>query len=433
MVMGFGLDQDLFTQCEKRYPTRADLDKISTAHPVILLRVCGHVALCNSRTLELLGIADRVPDIEGGIAETGDDGKPNGVLKENAASLARKLFPKPTPDDLVLRLEAAMKTALSYGITSAASHDTMGPDFHDMKAAFSRVLREKHAPVRIVMQCGSAEKDCYLNKYIEEKIVTGTEFIKNYLKMGPLKLFADGSLGSHTASLRMPYQDSPGTRGVPAMKGAVLRELVRKADAAGLQTGIHAIGDAAIEAVIKAFEALPPESSHLRHGIIHCQVTDSGLLDRMARRGIVAVVQPVFLAHDLYIAEKRLGAARASASYAWGSMERRGVRSAYGTDCPIEHINPMPGIAAAVTRQDSEKGHPPGGFYPDERIDVATAIDNYTAGSAYANFDETRLGRIKEGYLADMALWDTDIFTCPPEMIGKTKALWTMSGGELFG
>jgi predicted amidohydrolase YtcJ len=113
-------------------------------------------------------------------------------------------------------------------------------------------------------------------------------------------------------------------------------------------------------------------------------------------------------------------------------MEKRGIKSAYGTDCPIEHLNPMPGIAAAVTRQDSEKGHPPGGFYPDERVDVATAVDNYTIGSAYANFDETRLGRIKEGYLADMALWDTDIFTCPPETIWKTKALWTMSGGEIY-
>ncbi|MDR1469448.1 MAG: amidohydrolase [Spirochaetaceae bacterium] len=433
MVMGFGLDQDLFTQCEKRYPTRADLDRISTAHPVILLRVCGHVALCNSRALERAGIADRVPVIEGGIVETGDDGKPNGVLKENAASLARTLFPKPTPGDLVLRLEAAMKTALSYGVTSAASHDTMGPDFPEMKAAFTHVLRERHAPLRIVMQCGSAEKDRYLNIYKEEKIVTGTVFIKDYLKMGPLKLFADGSLGSHTAALRSPYHDSPGTTGVPAMEGAVLQELVRKADAAGFQTAIHAIGDAAIENVIEAYEALPPDSSRRRHGVIHCQITDGGLLDRMAGRDIVAVVQPVFLAHDLYIAEKRLGAARAATSYAWGSMERRGVRSAYGTDCPIEHVNPMLGIAAAVTRQDSAKGYPPGGFYPDERIDVAAAVDNYTAGSAWANFDETRLGRIKEGYLADMVLWDTDIFTCPPEMIGKTKTLWTMSGGELCG
>jgi predicted amidohydrolase YtcJ len=433
MVMGFGLDQDLFTQCEKRYPTRADLDKISTAHPVILLRVCGHVALCNSRALELAGIADRVPVIEGGIAETGEDGKPNGVLKENAASFARMLFPKPTPGELVFRLKAAMKTALSYGITSAASHDTMGPDFHAMKAAFTQAMKETRASVRIVMQCGSAEKDRYLNIYREEGIVTGDEFVKGRLKMGPLKLFADGSLGSHTAALRMPYDDSPGTTGVLAMEGAVLKDLARKADAAGFQTGIHAIGDAAVESVIEAFEALPPESSRLRHGIIHCQVTDGNLLDRMARRGIIAIVQPVFLAHDLYIAEKRLGAARAAASYAWGGMERRGVRSAYGTDSPIEHINPMLGIAAAVTRQDSKKGYPPGGFSPDERIDVATAIDNYTAGSAYANFDETRLGRIKEGYLADMALWDTDIFTCPPEAIWKTKTLWTMCGGELAG
>jgi predicted amidohydrolase YtcJ len=436
MVLGFGIDQDLFTQSEKRYPTRADLDKISAVHPVILLRVCGHVALCNSRALELAGIADKVPVIEGGVVETGEDGRPSGVLKENAASLVRALFPKPSPGDLVLRLEAAMKTALSYGVTSAATHDTMGPDFQAVRAAYTQILTgngagtatEKRVPMRIVMQCGSADKDRYLDEYIKEGLVTGTVFVKDYLKMGPLKFFADGSLGSHTAALREPYDDSPGSRGVPAMGNALLKDLVRKADAAGLQTGIHAIGDAAIEAVIETFEALPPESSRRRHGVIHCQITDSGLLDRMARRGVVAIVQPAFLAHDLHIAEKRLGSVRAATSYAWGSMEKRGIRSAYGTDCPIEHVNPMQGIAAAVTRQDRE-GCPEGGFYPEERVDVATAVGNYTAGSAYANFDETRLGRIKEGYLADMALWDTDIFTCPPDAIRQAKTLWTMVGG----
>lgn len=449
MALGFGIDQDLFTQSAKRYPTRADLDKISAVHPVILLRVCGHVALCNSRALELAGIADRVPVIEGGVVETGEDGKPSGVLKENAAALVRALFPKPSPDDLVLRLRAAMKTALSFGVTSAATHDTMGPDFQAVRAAYTRILAgtgagaamdtsdntdnsaEQHAPVRIVMQCGSADKDRYLNEYIREGLVTGTVFVKDYLKMGPLKLFADGSLGSHTASLRAPYDDSPGSQGVPAMEGGLLKEMVRKADAAGFQTGIHAIGDAAIEAVIEAFEALPPESSQRRHGVIHCQITDRGLLDRIARRGIIAIVQPVFLAHDHYIAEKRVGPARAATSYAWGSMEKIGIRSAYGTDCPIEHVNPMQGIASAVTRQDRE-GRPEGGFYPEERVDTATAVDNYTAGSAYANFDETRLGRIKEGCLADMALWDTDIFTCPHEAIWQAKAIWTMVGGHIY-
>ena len=402
---------------------------------MILLRVCGHVAVCNSRALKLAGIADKMPVIEGGVVETGEDGKPSGVLKENAASLVRALFPKPSPGDLVLRLEAAMKTALSHGVTSAATHDTMGPDFQAVRAAYTRILTEtaaeKHAPMRIVMQCGSTDKDRYLGEYIKEGLVTGTVFVKDYLKMGPLKLFADGSLGSHTASLRAPYDDSPGSRGVLAMERGLLKDLVRKADAAGLQTGIHAIGDAAIEAVIEAFEALPPESARRRHGVIHCQITDRGLLDRMARRGIIAIVQPVFLAHDLHIAEKRIGPARAATSYAWGSMEEIGIRSAYGTDCPIEHVNPMQGIAAAVTRQD-RKGYPEGGFYPEERVDTATAVDNYTAGSAYANFDEARLGRIRKGCLADMALWDTDIFTCPHEAIWQAKTLWTMGGGEIY-
>jgi predicted amidohydrolase YtcJ len=430
MVMGYGLDQDAFTEGERRYPTRADLDKISAAHPIILLRVCGHVALCNSPALALAGIADRPPAIEGGIAETGADGRPNGVLKESAALLARALFPAPTSDELAARLEAAMKAALSCGVTSAATHDTMGPDFHAVRAAYARAITERRALVRVTLQCGSAGGERYLDEYIRSGAVTGAVYVKDYLKMGPLKLFADGSLGSHTAALREPYHDNPGTRGVPAADPALLKEMVRKADEAGLQTGIHAIGDAAIQTVLEAFEALPPESARRRHGVIHCQITGEDLLDRMARRGVIAVVQPVFLAHDHAIAETRLGAARAATSYAWGSMERLGIRAAYGTDCPIEHINPLHGIACAVTRQDRE-GRPPGGFYPAERIDIACAIDNYTAGSAYANFDEARLGRIRRGYLADMVLLDTDLFTCAPEMIWDAKPLWVMSGGTL--
>jgi predicted amidohydrolase YtcJ len=433
IVTGYGLDQDLFTRCAKRYPTRADLDAISRAHPVIIFRVCGHVALCNTRALEMAGIADKPPVLEGGIAETGEDGKPNGVLKENAASLVRALLPRPAPGELASRLGAAMETALSYGVTSAATHDTMGPDFEKVKTAYITALTATRTPVRIVMQCGSAGGDRYLNEYLRKGAVTGTVFLKDHLKMGPLKLFADGSLGSHTAALRAPYADSPGVTGVPAMESSLLKELVRKADAGGLQTVIHAIGDAAIETVIEAFEALPPGSFRRRHSVVHCQITDAALLDRIARRKIVAVVQPVFLAHDLYIAEKRLGPARAAASYAWGSMERKGIACAYGTDCPIEHINPMPGIAAAITRQDSEKNYPARGFYPEERVDAAAAVDNYTWGSAYANFDEACLGRIQQGYLADMALWDTDIFTCPPETIWKTRTLWTMTGGKIYG
>jgi predicted amidohydrolase YtcJ len=195
---------------------------------------------------------------------------------------------------------------------------------------------------------------------------------------------------------------------------------------------IHAIGDAAMDQVISCYEKVTgPGHNPLRHGIIHCQITDRGLLERMARNHIPALVQPIFLLHDLYIVENRVGAALASGSYAWGTMERLGVRAAWGTDCPVESMDPLQGIACAVTRQDPGAAFPAGGFFPEERVDVYTAVDNYTAGSAWAAFDEDRMGRIRPGALADLALLDRDIFTIPPEEIHKTKVLCTIVGGEL--
>jgi predicted amidohydrolase YtcJ len=154
------------------------------------------------------------------------------------------------------------------------------------------------------------------------------------------------------------------------------------------------------------------------------------LLERMARNDLLALVQPVFLASDLHIAEKRVGRELAATSYAFGTMESLGIRVAYGTDCPVESLNPLTCIAAAVTRRDpaDKTGE---AFHPEESVDVWTAVDNYTLGTAYANFDDNRLGRIRAGYLADLVLLDRDIFSIPPEQIGRARVLFTMVGGEL--
>jgi predicted amidohydrolase YtcJ len=250
--------------------------------------------------------------------------------------------------------------------------------------------------------------------------------------MGPLKHFADGTLGSRTAWTREPYRDSPETAGLPVTDPAVLKELIQKAAAGGIQAAVHAIGDAAVEQVISCYEAVTgPGHNPLRHGVLHCQITDPGLLARMANNDILALAQPIFLLHDLYIAENRVGRALASTSYAWGSMERLGIRAAYGTDSPVESLDPIQGIACAVTRKDPAADYPKDGFFPQERVDVYTAVDNYTAGSAYANFDENRLGRIRPGALADLVLLDRDIFTIPPDEIHHTKVLCTIAGGTV--
>jgi predicted amidohydrolase YtcJ len=250
--------------------------------------------------------------------------------------------------------------------------------------------------------------------------------------MGPVKLFMDGTLGGQTAWMTEPYRDKPETRGFAVLEEEKLRALIRRAASYGMQVIVHSIGDAAMEAVISAMEAVTgPRGNPLRHGIVHCQVTRTAQLERMARNRILALVQPVFLADDMYILESRVGPALASSSYAWGSMGRLGIPVSYGTDAPVSDLNPLLGISWAVTRQDPQRDfRPPGGFYPRERVDLASALDAYTAAPAYAAFAEPELGRIESGYWADLCFIDRDIFSLPPTEIHRARVIRTMIAGE---
>ncbi|MDR0709043.1 MAG: amidohydrolase [Spirochaetaceae bacterium] len=452
LLFGTGLDQEEFTG-SRDYPTRYDLDRISIDHPIIISRVCGHLLFCNSKALEMAGIADSAPGIEGGEVGRDASGRPNGLLGENAMSLIMCIIPTPTPKELCRNIGRAMDMAVQNGVTSAAAFDTEGIDYDSVAGAYQRLFRERENCPRIILQCGLNGDAKQLDEYIRRGFFTGMPLhdperpasTGQYLKIGPIKFFADGSLGSRTAWLRRPYHDKPDTRGIAVLETGELRALVKKAAENRFQVVIHAIGDGAMDAVLGAYEqvtspmavTLPTAASAgteggnpLRHGIVHCQITDNGLLERMKRNGILALVQPVFLSHDYRIVENRVGKELAASSYAWGAMERLGIRCAYGTDSPVEDINPLLGIEWAVRRTGEGADLPPEGFFPEQRVDVYSAVDNYTIGTAYSNFDEHRTGRIGAGYLADMVLLDRDIFTVPPEEIGKSRVLLTVIGGK---
>ncbi|MDR2485123.1 MAG: amidohydrolase [Treponema sp.] len=429
-ITGWGLNQNDFANT-KRYPTRYDLDRISREHPIMVSRVCGHIIYCNSKALETAGITASTKAIEGGRIDIDETGTPTGRLTENAAALVRRIVPVPTDSEMQAVLEWSMNHALSRGITGVGSYDTGGADFQQLVTVYRRIYRNGGSRLRISMQCGIAGDEKQLDAYIRRNLSTGLPLYPPYLKTGPLKLFADGSLGSHTAWLRRPYRDNPETTGVSVIKPAALANLIKKADAQGLQVAVHAIGDAGIEAVLSALETVTGEHHNpLRHGVLHCQITDRILLERMAKNDILALVQPIFLAEDMHIVEHRVGRELASTSYAWATMERLGIRTAYGTDCPVASINPLAGIACAVTRQDRD-GFPQAGFFPQERVDVYTAVDNYTIGTAYGNFDENRLGRILPGYLADLVLLDRDIFSIPAQEIPSAQVVITLVSGEI--
>jgi predicted amidohydrolase YtcJ len=438
-VQGAGVNPDLFTAGEKRDLLREDVDRISTEHPVIISRHCGHTIYCNSLALRMAGVSETAPDVEGGTIEKDGNGRPTGVFREGGANtLVRGPMPAPAREDMKGFLALAMKKAHSLGICSCGSYDTGGPDFESVLGVYREIYDESRgagAPaLRVTMQCGISAREDMLDALLgrEERRAPLWEhpLWGTFLKVGSIKLFVDGTLGGQTAWMRRPYRDKPETSGMALLDQNRLERFVEKAASGGMQALVHAIGDAGIAAVLSAFEKVTaPGANPLRHAVIHCQITSPDLLERMARNRILAVVQPVFLADDMPVLESRVGPELASTSYAWGSMQRAGIPVSYSTDAPVSDLNPLLGIEWAVLRRDS--GNPAStACYPRERVDVYTAVDNYTAAPAFSSFDENSLGRIAPGYFADMVFLDRDIFAVPPDEIHRARVLRTMCAGE---
>jgi len=431
VVSGTGWNQDIFTG-DKRLPNRHDIDRISTEHAVIISRVCGHSLCCNSLAMKMAGITRESVCNESGQIELDEDGEPLGIFGEGTALYKiRDMIPAYTQEQIEEQLLYAMRHALENGITSAGSRDIIEDNYQSIVDAYIKLYTENDLHLRVSLQC-TIENDAVFNEFIRRGWVTRSSMGHPYLTMGASKLFADGSLGSRTAYMRKPYLDAPSTRGFQIHPQEEMDALVLKNHKNGFQVIVHAIGDAAIEETLNAFEkANGGHTNVLRHGLVHCQITDLPLLRRMADNGILAFMQPIFLTHDLYMLENRVGKELASTSYAHETMNRLGVKAVYGTDSPVESMSPVECIDCAVNRHDVTNGCPEEGFYPSECVDVYTAVDAYTTGSAYAEFAEDYKGRIKAGYLADMTLLDRDIFTIPQKEIRKAQVLWTMVGGVM--
>ena len=427
VLQGGGWNQDCFTDTN-RFPERRDLDRISTEVPILFERACTHVVVCNTRALELARVTAHTNQPAGGRFELGEDGQPNGIFRELAVELIRAILPQPTAETLAVDIAAAMEFLNRMGITSVQSMDIQDENCRQVLEAFHRLEGCGKNSLRVVQQaCFLSEEG--LQRYLQE--VYRAQNPTAMFRLGPLKLFADGSLGARTALLRQDYADAPGERGIACLSREKLLALVSLANRSGLPCVIHCIGDAAMEAALDAFEPWSQGGKNpLRNGIVHCQITDRALLNRMRATGTLALVQPVFLDYDLHIVESRVGRQLAGTSYAFQSMLELGIPVSYGTDAPVESPDPFANLYCAVTRQD-KTGIPPGGFHPEERVDVWDALDCYTAGSAYAAFAEHTLGRLRPGYRADLAILDRDLGEIAPEELRSVRCLLTMVDGSV--
>jgi predicted amidohydrolase YtcJ len=406
-------------------PTKELIDPVTGQTPVAVGRYDGHMILANSLALKLAGITAQTPDPPGGVIVRDAQGNPTGALKDAAADLVYKVIPAPSHDLRRHAIERALEHAASLGVTSVQDMD---PDYADI-AIYAELLDERMLTTRIYAAPLIAEVDDQL------KIGIRHAFGGPYLRLGAVKSFADGSLGSATAYFFEAFTDQPGNRGLLAdgmHPISLMRDRMMKADAAGLQLCTHAIGDAGISTILDIYAEIEKAhgSADRRWRIEHAQHMAAKDFDRFAQLHVIASVQPYHAIDDGRWAERRIGHDRASRTYAFRTFLDHGVRLALGTDWNVAPLNPMLTLYAAVTRATLD-GKNPQGWFPEQKLTVKEAIEAYTMGSAYAEFQENEKGSITPGKLADMVQLSDDVLNIDPAKIRDVRVLRTWVGGKL--
>ncbi len=415
-------DHEQFTPVE--LPRRDWIDAVSPDNPVCVNRYDGHMILANGAALALAGVTRDTPVPAGGeIVKDPKTGEPTGILKDAAADLVYRFIPEPSMKAKLRAAETALKHAAEHGVTS----------IHEMADASSFEVYEE------LFRQGRMTARLYVYIPIDEvglfaRLKLKTPFGNDFLKIGGLKAFVDGSLGSATAYFFEPYTDVPTTSGLLATQmfpEGIMEKRVLEADRAGLQVAIHAIGDRAISMLLdiydKAYAANGPRDRRWR--IEHAQHIRPADIARFGRLGLIASVQPYHAYDDGRWAERKIGKERARTTYAFRSLKDAGAVLAFGSDWTVAPLDPVSGIFAAVTRATSD-GKNPNGWIPEEKISVADAVRGYTTGGAYAEFAEKDKGSIEAGKLADLVVLDKDLFTLPADRIRDARVVMTVVGGK---
>ncbi len=448
-ITGRGWDHTLWGN---KFPTRADLDQVAPNNPVYLVRVDGHVGWVNSAALKLAKLDKTTKNPEGGEIERGADGEATGILKETAQGLVGALVPSPTKEQQAQGMELALKMAREYGITSV--QDNSG---YETTKLYREFLKADKLTVRVA-EWQDFEDSVEKLKQQRAEFATFKDDPAR-LKLTALKGYVDGTLGSKTAAMLAPFSDDAGNSGIPRRSSEELTKMIVERDAAGFQIALHAIGDRAnrmaLDGFAKAIENRSVEQEEQvksakeldqktgaisdlvdidfkpRHRIEHAQVINPADFKRFAELGIIASMQPTHAVSDKRWADSRLGEYRVLGAYSWHLMKSYDVHVPFGTDFPVEAINPYATIHAAVSRQDAE-GIPVGGWQPQERLTIEDAIRCHTFESAYAEFAEKEKGEIKAGMFADLIVHSKDLLTVEPKEILTTAPVYTIFNGAII-
>lgn len=406
-------------------PSHDWVDSLTPDNPIFVTRYDGHMAMANALALRLAGITRETKDPPGGTIVRDKDGNPTGLLKDAAMDLVYRVIPSPSEEQLLRMIHAAMDEARRFGVTS----------IHDISST---------ADVR-AYQTLAARGELTLRIYCitplpqwEAPATAGIRagFGNDWIHLGALKGFADGSLGSTTALFEQPYNDAPETSGLPnemmLPEGNMLK-MALGADKAGLQLAVHAIGDKANRIMLDVYTEVAKQNgarTDRRWRIEHAQHLRPDDFARFTQLGVIASVQPYHAIDDGRWAEKRIGRERAKTTYAFRTFLDHGVRLAFGSDWTVAPLNPMLGLYAAVTRQTLD-GKNPGGWFPEQKLTLEEAIQAYTLGSAFAEFREKEKGSLTPGKLADVVVLDSDLLALAPEKIKDAVVRYTIAGGKV--
>jgi predicted amidohydrolase YtcJ len=419
-VNGGEYDHTLFPG--QKWPSKEDLDTVAPNNAVVIRRVDGHSIWVNSEALRQSGITkDTKSPFGGEIAKDPATGEPTGIFKEAATGLLkvkRSSKPSSIKDDIERGLAYAATLGLT-GIQTSASLQEL------------EIFKQLKADGKLTLRVYAWLPIDDLDRYIKLGIKQGQG--DDMVRVGFQKVFIDGTLGSGTALMFEPFADDPAKIGLPQYKEDAFYTLIEKAHQNGYQTGTHAIGDKGVNWALNAIERAQKKfgAKDLRHRIEHAQIIIPSDVKRFKQLGVIASMQPTHCMTDMRFCEIRVGRERSKNAYIWKTLLDAGAQIAFGTDWPVEPLDPMRGLYSAVTRKNIESGGPEGGWFPKQRLTMADSVRLYTLGAAYASFEEKIKGSIEPGKLADFTVLSKDIYRVDPKEVLTTEALYTILGGKI--
>jgi len=421
-IEGHGWDQNDWEVQD--FPSAAQIDARFPDKPVFLTRIDGHAAVANSAGMKLTGIDASTPDPQGGRILHDSTGQPNGMFIDQATDMIQTKIPAPSKEFRKRRISRALDYIASLGLTGVHEAASGYANPQQLIEIYQELIDEHAMPIRIYHMI--PDDEAVIQEWLERGPLVD---YGDRLTVRTIKLYADGALGSRGAALLAPYSDDPDNEGILIISKDHIVDVAERAKAAGFQVGTHAIGDKGVRTALDAYEEAGVTPSD-RFRIEHFQIADVEDIPRTANMGVIAAMQPTHATSDMPWAEARLGHARLAGAYAWQKVLDAGGHLALGSDFPVEHVNPFWGIYSAVTRQDHE-GDPPEGWLPDEKLTLAQAIRGFTIESAYASFDEAKLGTIEIGKAADFTIIEGTLGEMPEADLWKATVASTIVGGEI--